>query len=63
MLITLDQIIRYLNIFGLQVNSIYLTYFEESILFIVGNILWILFLLFWFILIWKVFSRLVNSLF
>ena len=63
MLISLDQIVRYLNEFGLSIDVMYISSFEQSILFISGNLLFILFCLFWLLLVWKVFSRVVNSLF
>lgn len=63
MLISLDQIIYYLSLFGINLDILYLTSFQQSIIFILGNLLLILFMLFWLVLIWKVFSRLVNNLF
>ena len=63
MLISLDQIVRYINEFGLYIDTFYMTSFEKAILFTCGNLLFLIFCLFWLSLIWKVFSRVVNSLF
>lgn len=63
MLIGLDQIVYYLSLFGINLDILYLTSFQQSIIFILSNILLILFMLFWLVLIWKVFSRVINSLF
>ena len=63
MILTLEQIIRYLHHFEIYLIRESLTYYEESILFGLGNLVWfvLLFIIFYFL--YKILSRVVNSLF
>lgn len=62
-ILTLDQISRYLEHFGIDIPYMLLTPYEQSILFILGNILWWFIIGFMFYVVYKIFSRLINAIF
>ena len=63
MILTLEQIIRYLHHYGIYLIRDSLTLYEESMLFGLGNLVWFVFLFFIVYFLYKIFGRLVNSLF
>ena len=62
-ILTLDQISRYLEYFGINLSYTLLTPYEQSILFILANILWWVIVGFMFYVVYKIFSRLINAIF
>ena len=63
MILTLEQIIRYLHHFEIYLIRESLTYYEESILFGLGNLVWFVLLFLIFYVLYKILGRVVNSLF
>lgn len=63
MILTLEQIIRYLHYFEIYLIRGSLTLYEEAILFGLGNLVWFVFLFLMFYVLYKIFGRLINSLF
>lgn len=63
MILSLEQIVSYLNYFGIYLNKDYISFYEQAIIFGLGNIFWLILLFFLFYVLYKLFSRLVNSLF
>ena len=63
MILSLEQIIRYLHHYEIYLIRDSLTLYEESILFGLGNLVWFVFLFLIFYVLYKILSRVVNSLF
>lgn len=63
MIISLEQIIRYLHHYEIYLIRDSLTLYEESILFGLGNLVWFVFLFLIFYVLYKILGRVVNSLF
>lgn len=63
MILSLEQIVSYLNHFGIYLNKDYMSFYEQAIIFGLGNIFWLILLFFLFYVLYKLLSRLVNSLF
>lgn len=62
-ILTLDQIVRYLSMYGIDISIDLLTSFEKALLFGIGNIFWLLLLFLIFYVLYKVFSRIINFIF
>lgn len=62
-ILTLDQIARYLSMYGVDINIDLLTGFEKALIFGIGNIFWLLLLFLIFYVLYKVFSRIINFIF
>lgn len=63
MILTIEQIIRYLHHYEIYLIRDSLTLYEESILFGLGNLVWFVFLFLLFYILYKILGRVVNSLF
>lgn len=63
MILSIEQIIRYLHHYGIYLIRESMTLYEESILFGLGNLVWFMFLFLMFYVLYKIFGRVVNSLF
>ena len=63
MILSIEQIIRYLHHYGIYLIRESMTLYEESILFGLGNLVWFVFLFLMFYVLYKILSRVVNSLF
>ena len=63
MILTIEQIIRYLHHFEIYLTRGSMTLYEEAILFGLGNLVWFVFLFLMFYVLYKILGRVVNSLF
>ena len=63
MVLSLDQIIRYLHHYDIYLIRESMTLYEEAILFGLGNLVWFVFLLLIFYFLYKILRRVANSLF
>ena len=63
MVLSLEQIIRYLHHYGIYLIRESMTLYEEAILFGLGNLVWFVFLFLMFYILYKILSRVSNSLF
>lgn len=63
MILSIEQIIRYLHHYGIYLIRESMTLYEESILFGLGNLVWFVFLFLMFYVLYKILGRVVNSLF
>lgn len=63
MILSIEQIIRYLHHYDIYLIRESMTLYEESILFGLGNLVWFVFLFLMFYVLYKILGRVVNSLF
>ena len=63
MILSLEQIIRYLHHYEIYLVRSSMTLYEEAILFGLGNLVWLVFLFLMFYVLYKILGRVVNSLF
>lgn len=63
MILSIDQIIRYLHHFEIYIMQDSMTLYEQSMLFGLGNLVWFVFLFLIFYILHKILGRVVNSLF
>ena len=63
MILSIEQIIRYLHHYDIYLIRESMTLYEEALLFGLGNLVWFVFLFLMFYVLYKILGRVVNSLF
>lgn len=63
MILSIEQILRYLHHFGIYIMQDSMTLYEQSMLFGLGNLVWLVLLFFLFYVIYKIGVRVISKLF